>query len=65
MVAKQRLDKNMALIKAKDLQMLSSDMSLCMDDPYKILNKSFWIRTVSTAGFHEKMLAHNKSIDTR
>ncbi|KAK0421775.1 hypothetical protein EV421DRAFT_1746169 [Armillaria borealis] len=59
-VAKQRLDRDMALIKAEGLQVLSSEMPLRVEDPYEILNKSFWIGTVSAAGLHEKMLACNK-----
>ncbi|SJL07240.1 uncharacterized protein ARMOST_10583 [Armillaria ostoyae] len=51
---------DMALIKAEGLTSLSSELPLGVDDPYKILNKSFWIGIVSTAGLHEKMLACNK-----
>ncbi|SJL06756.1 uncharacterized protein ARMOST_10098 [Armillaria ostoyae] len=59
-VAKYRLDRDMVLIKAEGLQVLASEMLLRVEDPYKILNKSFWIRTVGATGLHEKMLAHNK-----
>ncbi|PBK71419.1 hypothetical protein ARMSODRAFT_973840 [Armillaria solidipes] len=59
-VAKHRLDRDMALIKAEGLQALASEMLLRVDDPYEILNKSFWIGTVGTAGLHDKMLACNK-----
>ncbi|KAK0446610.1 hypothetical protein EV421DRAFT_1733892, partial [Armillaria borealis] len=45
-VAKQRLDRDMALIKAEGLQALSSEMPLGVEDPYEILNKSFWIGTI-------------------
>ncbi len=59
-MATQHLDRDMAVIKVKGLQSLAEDMPLGMDDPYKILNKSFWVGTVGVAGLHEQMLAHNK-----
>ncbi len=59
-VAKERLDRNMAIIKAERLQVLTSDLLLGIDDPYKILNRLFWIGTASAAGLHEQMLARNK-----
>ncbi len=31
-----------------------------MEDPYEILNKSFWVGTVSVASLHKQMLARNK-----
>ncbi|KAK0430790.1 hypothetical protein EV421DRAFT_1743708 [Armillaria borealis] len=58
-------DRDMALIKAEGLQALSLEMPLGVEDPYKILNKSFWIGTVGTAGLHKKMLAHNKFLWAR
>ncbi len=36
-----------------------------MEDPYEILNKSFWVGTVGAAGLHEQMLARNKFIRAR
>ncbi|KAK0449356.1 hypothetical protein EV421DRAFT_1732628 [Armillaria borealis] len=59
-VAKHRLNRDMALIKAEDLQALTWEMPLGVDNPYKILNKLFWIGSISAAGLHDKMLAHNK-----
>ncbi|PBK71030.1 hypothetical protein ARMSODRAFT_1017799 [Armillaria solidipes] len=59
-VAKHTLDKDMALIKAEGLQVLALEMPLGVEDPYKILNKSFWIRTIGATRLHEKMLAHNR-----
>ncbi|PBK92655.1 hypothetical protein ARMGADRAFT_1030891 [Armillaria gallica] len=59
-VAQQRPDWDIALIKAEGLQTLSTEMPLSMDDLYKILNKSFWIETVSTASLHKQMPVHNK-----
>ncbi|PBK77838.1 hypothetical protein ARMSODRAFT_968131 [Armillaria solidipes] len=59
-VAKHRLDRDMALIKAERLTALSLDLLLGMDNPYKILNKSFWIRSVGITSLCDKMLAHNK-----
>ncbi len=59
-VAKERLDRDMAIIKAKGLQVLTSDLPLGINDLYKILNRSFWIGTTGTAGLYEQMLAHNK-----
>ncbi len=50
----------MAVIKVKGLQSLAEDMPLGMDDPYEILNKSFWVGTIGAAGLHEQMLARNK-----
>ncbi|KAK0449942.1 hypothetical protein EV421DRAFT_1899430 [Armillaria borealis] len=59
-VAKHRLDRDMALIKAEGLTALSSDLLLGMDDPYKILNKLFWIGSIGAADLRDKMLACNK-----
>ncbi len=59
-MATQRLDRDMAVIKVKGLESLATDMPLGMEDPYEILNKSFWVRTVGVAGLHEQMLARNK-----
>ncbi len=59
-MARQWLDRDMAIIKAKGLQALAMDTLLGIDDPYKILNKSFWIGTAGTARLHEQMLACNK-----
>ncbi len=59
-MAKQWLDRDMAIIKAKELQALAADMLLRMDNLYKLLNKSFWVGTVGVAGLHEQMLACNK-----
>lgn len=59
-MAKQRLDRNMAIIKGERLQLLVADTPLGMENPYKLLNKSFWVRTVSATGLHKQILAHNK-----
>ncbi len=59
-MATQRLDRDMAVIKVKRLQSLTAELPLGMEDPYKILNKSFWVGTVGIAGLHEQMLACNK-----
>ncbi|SJK99875.1 uncharacterized protein ARMOST_03186 [Armillaria ostoyae] len=64
-VAKHRLDRDMALIKAEGLTSLSLELLLGVDDLYEILNKSFWIGTVSTAGLRKKMLARNKFLRAR
>ncbi len=40
-MASQRFDRNMAIIKAEGLQVLTENTLLGMQDPYKILNKSF------------------------
>ncbi len=64
-VAKKWLDRDMTIIKAEGLQVLTSDLPLGIDDPYEILNKSFWIRTTGAAGLHEQMLAHNKFLWAR
>ncbi len=61
----QCLDQDMAVIKVKGLQSLAEDTLLRMDDPYKILNKSFWVGTVRVAGLHEQMLAYNKFLRAR
>ncbi|KAK0429525.1 hypothetical protein EV421DRAFT_1914619 [Armillaria borealis] len=45
-VAKHWLDRDMVLIKAEGLTSLSLELLLGVDNPYEILNKSFWIRTV-------------------
>ncbi len=39
---------------------LATDMLLGMEDPYEILNMSFWVRQIGTAGLHQQMLACNK-----
>ncbi|PBK83410.1 hypothetical protein ARMGADRAFT_1089529 [Armillaria gallica] len=59
-MAQQRLDRDMAIIKAEGLQSLAADMPLGMEDPYEILSKSFWVRTVRVARSQEQMLACNK-----
>ncbi len=59
-MATQRLDRDMAVIKVNGLQSLAEDMPLGMDDPYEILNKSFWVGTIGADGLHEQMLARNK-----
>ncbi len=59
-MAKQRLDRDMAIIKAEGLQALIEDILLGVKDPYKLLNKSFWVRTIRVTGLHKQMLAHNK-----
>ncbi len=59
-MAMQHLDRDMAVIKVKGLELLAADMLLGMEDPYEILNKSFWVRTIGVAGLHEQMLARNK-----
>ncbi len=59
-MATQRLDRDMAVIKVKGLQSLAEDMPLGMDDPYELLNKSFWVGTVGADSLHEQMLARNK-----
>ncbi len=64
-MATQRLDRDMAVIKVKGLESLATDMPLGMEDPYEILNKSFWVRTISVAGLHEQMLARNKFLRAR
>ncbi len=64
-MARQRLDRDMAIIKGEGLQSLASELPLGMDDPYKILNKSFWIGTASVSGLHEQMLACNKFLQAQ
>lgn len=59
-MATQHLDRDMAVIKVKGLESLAMDMPLGMEDPYEILNKLFWVGTVSVTGLHEQMLAYNK-----
>lgn len=59
-MAKQWLNRDMAIIKAESLQSLATDMPLGMEDPYKILNKSFWVKIIGTTSLHEQMLAYNK-----
>ncbi len=59
-MTKQQLDRDMAIIKAEGLQVLAMDMLLGIDDPYEILNKSFWVGTARASRLHEQMLAHNK-----
>ncbi len=59
-MATQRLDRDMVVIKVKGLQSLAKDTLLRMDNPYKIMNKSFWVSTVRVSSLHEQMLAHNK-----
>ncbi len=64
-MATQWLDRDMVVIKVKGLQSLAEDIQLRMEDSYKILNKSFWVRTIGVAGLHEQMLAHNKFLRAR
>ncbi len=64
-MATQRLDRDMAVIKVKGLESLTVEMPLGMEDPYEILNKSFWVRTVGVTGLHEQMLARNKFLQAR
>ncbi len=64
-MAKQRLDRDMAIIKGKGLLALAADTLLGMEDPYEILNKSFWVRQIGAAGLHKQMLAHNKFLWAR
>ncbi len=64
-MAMQCLDSDMAVIKVKGLELLATDMLLGMEDRYEILNKSFWVRTVSVAGLHEQMLTRNKFLWAR
>ncbi len=45
-MATQYLDRDMSVIKIKGLQSLAKETLLGMEDPYKILNKSFWVGTV-------------------
>ncbi len=59
-MATQRLDQDMAVIKVKGLESLTEDTPLGMDNPYKILNKSFWVGTVGVSSLHKQMLARNK-----
>ncbi len=59
-MAQQRLDWDIAVIKVKGLESLTEDTRLGMEDPYEILNKSFWVGTVRVSSLHEQMLAHNK-----
>ncbi len=64
-MATQHLDRDMAVIKVKGLESLAMDTPLGMEDPYEILNKLFWVGTVSVAGLHEQMLAYNKFLWAR
>lgn len=64
-MAGQWLDRDMAIIKGEGLQSLAADTPLGMENPYKLLNKSFWIRTIGAEGLHEQMLAHNKFLHAR
>ncbi len=64
-MATQRLDQDMVVIKVKGLESLTEETPLGMDDPYKILNKSFWVRTVGVASLHKQMLARNKYLRVR
>ncbi len=59
-MATQHLDRDIVVIKVKGLQSLAEETLLGMDDPYKILNKSFWVGTVRVSGLHKQMLAHDK-----
>ncbi len=59
-MALQRLDRDMVVIKVKGLQSLAMDTLLGMEDPYKLLNKSFWVGTVGATSLHEQLLACNK-----
>ncbi len=64
-MAMQHLDRDMAVIKAEELQSLATDMPLGMEDPYEVLNRSFWVGTVGVSGLHEQMLAWNKFLRAR
>ncbi len=64
-MATQHLDRDMAVIKVKGLESLAADTPLGMDDPYEILNKSFWVGTIGIASLHEQMLARNKFLWAR
>ncbi len=59
-MAMQHLDRDMAVIKAEGLQLLATDMPLGMEDPYEVLNRSFWVGTIGVSSLHEQMLAQNK-----
>ncbi len=59
-MARQRLDRDMAIIKGEGLMVLAVDMLLGMEDPYEILNKSFWVGQIGATGLHQQMLARNK-----
>ncbi len=59
-MAMQCLDRDIVVIKVKGLESLATDTPLGMEDPYEILNKSFWVGTVGVTGLHEQMLARNK-----
>ncbi len=64
-MAKQCLDRDMAIIKGEGLMALATDTPLGMEDPYEILNKSFWVGQIGTAGLHQQMLACNKFLWAR
>ncbi len=64
-MARQRLDRDMAIIRGEGLMALAVDMQLGMEDPYEILNKSFWVGQIGAAGLHQQMLACNKFLRAR
>ncbi len=64
-MATQHLDRDMAIIKVKGLESLAMETPLGMEDPYEILNKSFWVGTIGITGLHEQMLARNKFLRAR
>ncbi len=64
-MAQQRLDWDVAIIKVKGLELLTEDTPLRMEDPYELLNKSFWVSTIRANGLHKQMLACNKFLQAR
>ncbi len=64
-MARQCLDRDMAIIKGEGLMALAVDTPLGMEDPYEILNKSFWVGQIGAAGLHQQMLARNKFLRAR
>ncbi len=64
-MATQCLDRDMAVIKVKGLESLAKETPLRMEDPYEILNKSFWVGTIGVASLQEQMLACNKFLRAR
>ncbi len=52
-MASQQLDRDMAVIKVKGLQSLAKDTPLRMEDPYKILNKFFWVGTIGVSSLQD------------
>ncbi len=59
-MARQCLDRDMAIIKGEGLMALAADTPLGMEDPHEILNKSFWVGQIGATGLHQQMLARNK-----